>query len=136
VIFAVAPDLYESPWPTMALVCVGQLMHGLCFGCFLATAFIYIDATAPADIRGSVQNLYGTFVLGVGFFIGGFVSGWINNAFETKVDGITTQTNWNMIWLSSAGIALAGWLLFAWQFPPSGSETGEAPSDDSESSLA
>jgi len=136
VIFAFAPTLSASTGPTMALVCVGQLMHGLCFGCFLATAFIYIDATAPADIRGSVQNLYGTFVLGVGFFIGGFVSGWINNAFETKVDGITTQTNWNMIWLSSAGIALAGWLLFAWLFPPSGSETGEATSDDSESSLA
>ncbi|MEO1997321.1 MAG: MFS transporter [Planctomycetaceae bacterium] len=132
VIFALAPALSASPWLAMTLVCVGQLMHGLCFGCFLATAFIYIDATAPADIRGSVQNLYGTFVLGVGFFIGGFVSGWISNAFETTVDGIT-ETNWKAIWLISAGIALAGWLLFAWQFPRSRSETGEATSDDSAS---
>jgi hypothetical protein len=48
----------------LALAGLGQALHGLCFGCFLAAAFMYIDRVIRIDLRGSMQTLYGTTVLG------------------------------------------------------------------------
>lgn len=111
VIFAYALRL-PGPFPvTMTIVCTGQLLHGFCFGCFMAAAYIYFDRTSPADIRGSVQNLYGTFVIGLGFFAGGFVSGWIGESFTSP-----SGRNWTGIWLSAAALAAACWMIFALTF--------------------
>ena len=30
------------------LIIAGQMLHGICFGCFLAAAFIYVDKVGPA----------------------------------------------------------------------------------------
>ena len=51
---------------TMTMVCIGQAFHGICFACFLAGAFIYVDKVAPPDVRGSMQNLYGNLLVGAG----------------------------------------------------------------------
>jgi len=106
---------FELPFSgRLALACTGQALHGLCFGCFLAAAYIYVDRVAPKDVRGSMQTMYGTFVIALGFFAGGFISGEVGELFSTGT-GDDVIRNWPMIWLSSAALAavcVAGLLLF------------------------
>jgi nucleoside transporter len=122
----------------MGLACLGQALHGVCFGCFLAVAFIYVDRESPKDVRGSAQTLYGTLVLGIGFFLGGLIGGWVGKFFSAAklvtvyelVEGkpsplpkeIVVQ-DYAMIWLSGAAIAAAGLLLLAMLFPSDRTET-------------
>lgn len=118
----------------------GQALHGLCFGCFLAAAFMYLDRAIRADLRGSTQTLYGTTVLGLGFFLGGYVGGWVGELFTTPAgeptlrqslgiqataglvlsstrEGIEYLRDWTGVWLSGALIAGVGLLIFALAFP-------------------
>lgn len=97
----------------MALTCIGQALHGFCFGCFLAVAYMYVDRVAPIDVRGSMQNVYGTFVIGVGFFLGGIVSGQVGKLF-TDPEG---ARNWSLIWGAGAIMTAACLFAFAAWFP-------------------
>ncbi len=145
-LFALAITL-DGPFPlVMGLVCIGQALHGFCFGCFLAAAFMYVDRVSPKDVRGSMQNLYGTFVLGLGFFVGGFVSGRIGGfltstagteSFRDRM-GIATQTgvvaftdkssgtemirDWLGIWLAGAALAAIAVTGFVLLFPKEAQE--------------
>jgi nucleoside transporter len=114
--FALAAWLPASFAVKMALAGGGQALHGLCFGCFLATAYIYVDRVAPSDIRGSMQNLYGTFVLGLGFFCGGLVAAEVGEYFSATIDGVTVR-NWTSIWLSCAVLAAICLAALATWFP-------------------
>jgi nucleoside transporter len=67
----------------LGMVLFGQALHGVCFACFLAAAYMFVDRISPRDIRGSMQNIYGTFVVGLGFFAGGFLSGAIGGWLTT-----------------------------------------------------
>jgi MFS family permease len=128
---------------TMTLVCVGQALHGFCFGCFLAVAYMYVDRVAPIDIRGSMQNFYGVFIVGGGIFLGGIVGGEVGKVFTTSADqqsvrermGIDSQAglvkiveehegrkvekfrDWTGIWLAGAGISAVALLAFLLFFP-------------------
>ena len=86
----------------IALAGAGQALHGLCFGCFLAAGYMYVDKVSPSDIRGSMQNMYGTFVIGLGFFVGGFVSGSVGDAFTTPQGAATFRESFGVT--SAAGI--------------------------------
>ncbi len=100
-------------WLTLGLVALGQALHGFCFGCFLASAYIYVDKVAPPDLRGSMQTFYGTFIVGVGVFAGSLVAGEIGRQFESD----TGAHHWTGIWLSAAGLASLGLIAFAVLFP-------------------
>ena len=128
---------------SMSLVLVGQALHGFCFGCFLAAAYMYVDRVSPPDVRGSMQTFYGTFVVGFGMFVGGLVGGWIGSRFETvpgaptlrdqfgiamqtglltferKVDGVSTEfvADWSGIWLFGAALAAVALIAFWLSFP-------------------
>jgi nucleoside transporter len=124
----------------LILAGLGQALHGFCFGCFLAAAFMYIDNVISKDLRGSMQTLYGTCVLGIGFLLGGYVGGWVGEIFTTLADatplretlgvsstagliefatkdGATQVRDWTGIWLSSAAIAAAAFVIFTAAFP-------------------
>jgi len=143
VVFAVAVAV-PIPFPAvMTLVCLGQMLHGFCFGCFLATAFMYVDRVSPLDVRGTMQTFYGTFVLSLGFIAGGVISGVIGNAFTRPAAaetlrsqlGIVTEAglkafvqdgaegkvemlrDWPGVWLACAAIAAVAALLFVALFP-------------------
>ncbi|QDU38558.1 Putative nucleoside transporter YegT [Maioricimonas rarisocia] len=134
------------------LVAMGQALHGFCFGCFLATAYMYVDRVAPADVRGSMQTFYGTFIVGAGMFAGGFVGGWIGELFETSPDatplrsalGVASQAgmaefvrelpdgtaeafvaDWTGIWLSGALLAAVA-LIGMWLLFPRDAGLSEA----------
>jgi MFS family permease len=99
----------------LILATAGQTLHGFCFGCFMAVGYMYVDRVASSDVRGSMQTLYGTFVLALGFFVGGFVSGIIGDMF-TEVD--TGDRDWTSIWMSCAALCAVCVGVFAWLFPP------------------
>lgn len=109
----------------LAMAALGQALHGFCFGCFLAVAYMYVDRIAPKDVRGSMQTLYGTFVIALGFFVGGFVSGQIGDWF-TRGTGDTVVRDWTSIWLSCAALCAACVVIFAALFPNRTPQAGES----------
>jgi MFS family permease len=100
----------------LVLAAAGQALHGFCFGCFLAVAYMYVDRISPRDVRGSMQNLYGTFVVALGFFVGGFVGGQIGEWFSTG-SGETLVRDWTGIWLSCTALCAVCLVIFAVFFP-------------------
>jgi MFS family permease len=138
-IFAVVFGFGLSFEAKLALAALGQALHGFCFGCFLAAAFMYIDRAVGKDLRGSMQTLYGTTVLGIGFFLGGWVGGRVGEAFTTAAGaepfrrslgiagdaGIVAFTakdemlyrDWPGLWLTCAAIAAVALAIFAVAFP-------------------
>ncbi len=115
-LFALVFYLDVTPTGKVAIAAVGQALHGFCFGCFMAVGYMYVDRIAPIDVRGSMQTLYGVFVLSLGFFVGGFSGGWVT-AFFTQSVGETTHRNWMAIWLSCASVCALCLVLFAMFFP-------------------
>jgi nucleoside transporter len=100
-------------WYVFGVVFLGQALHGFCFGCFLAAAYMYVDKVAPPDVKGSMQTFYGTFIVGAGMFLGGLCAGWIGTAYELDGGG----HNWVGVWLWGAGIAAVAMVGFAVLFP-------------------
>lgn len=116
VLFALVFSLDPPFAGKLALAGVGQALHGLCFGFFLAVAYMYVDRIAPEDIRGSTQTLYGTFVLALGFFVGGLAGGLIGKWFGVP-PGVTGIRDWTSIWLACAALCAACCVAFAVWFP-------------------
>ncbi|MHB0957445.1 MAG: MFS transporter [Pirellulaceae bacterium] len=107
----------EMPFAARIILAgAGQALHGFCFGCFMAVGYMYVDKVAPADVRGSMQTLYGVFVLSLGFFVGGLVGGIVVDAFTTG-EGATAVHDWNRIWFSCAALCAVCVVLFAAYFP-------------------
>jgi nucleoside transporter len=98
-LFAVVFSSLNPPFlGKVILGAAGQALHGFCFGCFLAAAYIYVDRIATLDIRGSMQNLYGVFVVALGFFAGSLASGQVVEWYTTIVGGKEIY-DWTSIWL-------------------------------------
>jgi nucleoside transporter len=85
-----------------------QALHGFCFGCFFAAAFIYVDRIAEVDVRHSAQTVFGIIILGVGPITSAPVLGFLSNVF-TNEEGVL---NYSGLWYSLAGIALITTVLF------------------------
>jgi MFS family permease len=137
----------------MGLILFGQALHGVCFACFLAAAFMFVDRISPRDIRGSMQNLYGTFLIGVGGIAGGIISGLANDLLTTKPGETTlrellsitsqagviisekdqSQRDWTSLWGLCGLLAflclVAFWLAFPSESPPAANDDRE-PGED------
>jgi len=127
-LFTLVFSLDPPPVGKLILGAAGQSLHGFCFACFLAAAYMYVDRIAPKDIRGSMQTIYGVFVIGLGFFVGGLVGGEVGDWFSTKVNGVI-HYDWTNIWLVCtvfcAVCVLAFAAFFPKQLPPPSSEPAE-----------
>ena len=66
--------------PVSVLV-ASQVLHGICYACFFASAYIYTDRVAPADVRHSAQTVFGIIILGGGPVLGGLLSGWLADTY-------------------------------------------------------
>ena len=98
----------------LAMAIFGNGLHGLCFGCFLAAAYMYVDRIAPVDVKGSMQTFYGTFVVALGFVFGGLVSGWLGAAFSDANDVVQ---DWTGLWMSCGVLSAACVVVFFFAFP-------------------
>jgi len=101
---------------------ISQGLHGVCFACFFAASFIYIDRMASDDIRNSAQTVFGIVILGIGPVFSGPFSGFLASTFGE--DGVIT--NFRGTWLTLAGIALATTVMLAMLF------RDESPSEEVE----
>jgi predicted MFS family arabinose efflux permease len=51
-------NLIFAAAPPVPIVVAAQALHGFCFACFFATAFMLVDRLAPQDARASVQTSF------------------------------------------------------------------------------
>jgi nucleoside transporter len=100
----------------------GILLHGICYDFFFVTGQIYVDRRAPADLRAAAQGFIAFVTLGVGMFIGSWISGRIVDAFALPGGGHA----WDRIWLVPAAGAAMVLLLFALFFRAERTEVREA----------
>jgi len=90
---------YDLVWMLYA----GILLHGICYDFFFVTGQIYVDRKAPPDLRAAAQGFIAFVTLGVGMFIGSWVSGRVVDAYRVGTGG----HDWHGIWLvPSAGAAI------------------------------
>ena len=100
----------------------GILLHGICYDFFFVTGQIYVDRKAPGDLRAAAQGFIAFATLGVGMFIGSWLSGRVVDAFRVTA-GAEVQHMWNRIWVIPAAGAAIVLILFLLFFRPS---TGES----------
>ncbi len=88
--------------PATVLV-LSQVLHGFCYACFFAVAYIYVDRLAATDIRNSAQTVFGIIMLGGGPVLGGMLSGYLQEEFQ---QGESMQlANFSPLWGVLAAIA-------------------------------
>jgi nucleoside transporter len=106
---------YGDPGALVWMLYLGILLHGICYDFFFVTGQIYVDRKAPGHLRAAAQGFIAFVTLGVGMFIGSWLSGRVVDLYA--VAGETGATHlWNRIWMvpaAGAGIVL---LLFAFFF--------------------
>ncbi len=102
-----------NPGSLAWMLYVGILLHGVCYDFFFVSGQIYVDTQADVKVRAAAQGFLAFVTLGVGNFIGSFVSGRVVGAY---VSG--TTHNWSTIWLIPASMALVVFVLFLFLFRP------------------
>ena len=100
---------YGNNGPLVWMLYAGILLHGICYDFFFVTGQIYVDQKAPPDLRAAAQGLIAFVTLGLGMFIGSWVSGRIVDAFALPGGGHA----WETIWIVPAAMAGTVLLLFA-----------------------
>jgi MFS family permease len=97
---------------------LGILLHGVCYDFFFVTGQIYVDQQAGQRIRAAAQGLIAFVTLGVGLFIGSWVSGKVVDAYAvTGPNGVATH-DWRSIWMVPAVGAAVILVIFALLFRP------------------
>jgi MFS family permease len=103
----------------------GILLHGICYDFFFVTGQIYVDTKAPDDLRAAAQGFIAFVTLGVGMFIGSWLSGLVVDAYAVAGAG-PAQHAWRSIWLVPAAGAAGVLMLFGLFFRAGGDDAGRA----------
>jgi predicted MFS family arabinose efflux permease len=93
----------------------GLLLHGICYDFFFVSGQIYVDQQAGPKIRAAAQGFIALVTLGLGNFVGAWLSGRIVDAYRIT----DTTHDWAAIWRVPAIGALVIFVLFAVAFRPS-----------------
>ncbi|HTL05931.1 MAG TPA: MFS transporter, partial [Gemmatimonadales bacterium] len=101
-------------YPTLPVtVLVGsQFLHGICYACFFAAAYIYTDRIAPPDVRHSAQTVFGILILGGGPVLGGLLSGWLADTYARSGGQLDYGALWRVVSLIGLGAAVFFWVCF------------------------
>jgi nucleoside transporter len=92
----------------------GLLLHGVCYDFFFVSGQIYVDQQAGPKIRAAAQGFIALVTLGLGNFVGSWLSGRIVDAHKLA-DG---THDWTAIWKIPALGALVIFVIFAVAFKP------------------
>ncbi len=96
------------------MIYIGLLLHGICYDFFFVSGQIYVDQQAGPRIRAAAQGFIALVTLGVGNFVGSWLSGRIVDAHVLPEGG----HDWTAIWRIPALGALVIFVLFAVLFRP------------------
>jgi nucleoside transporter len=99
---------YGDTGAFMWMLYVGILLHGVCYDFFFVTGQIYVDKKASLAIRAAAQGFIAFVTLGVGMFIGSYLSGWVVDRYV-----VPGGHDWRTIWLIPSAMALGVLILFA-----------------------
>jgi nucleoside transporter len=94
------------------MLLIGIALHGICYDFFFVAGQIYTNSKAGDKFKSSAQGLITLATYGIGMLVGFKVAGFITDNYKLT-DG---STNWEMVWIIPAGIALAVFILFALLF--------------------
>jgi nucleoside transporter len=109
---------YGNTGPMVWMLYLGILLHGVCYDFFFVTGQIYVDQQAGPRIRAAAQGLIAFVTLGVGLFIGSWVSGKVVDAYaSTDASGAVSHA-WRSIWMVPAAGAAIILVVFALLFRP------------------
>lgn len=108
--------------PGMWMIYGGLLLHGVCYDFFFVSGQIYVDQQAGPKIRAAAQGFIALVTLGVGNFVGSWVSGRIVDA-HRLADG---SHDWTAIWRIPATGALVIFVIFALLFRPTANRVAQA----------
>ena len=97
--------------PVWVLV-ASQFLHGICYACFFAGAYIYTDRVAPADVRHSAQTVFGIIILGGGPVLGGLLSGWLADTYAQTGGVVDYGALWRVVSLIGLAAAVFFWTMF------------------------
>ncbi|HEX9164653.1 MAG TPA: MFS transporter [Gemmatimonadales bacterium] len=95
----------------VAVLVASQVLHGICYACFFAGAYLYTDRVAPKDVRHSAQTVFGILILGGGPVIGGWLSGALQAQY-TNGGVVDYGALWRVVSLIGLGTALFFWAMF------------------------
>jgi nucleoside transporter len=98
----------------------GILLHGICYDFFFVTGQIYVDRKAPPDLRAAAQGFIAFVTLGVGMFIGSWLSGYAVDSYSL---GAGAGHAWDRIWLIPAAGAAVVFVIVALFFRDAAGET-------------
>ena len=98
-----------------------QLLHGLCFGCFYASAFIYVQRISPKEIHNTTQILFIFVMFGLAPLIAGYwLNGWLANICGAP-NGVHDLDSYVRFWRIAAIAGFISAALF-WMFFRDGTE--------------
>ena len=93
---------------------LGLLVHGICYDFFFVTGQIYVDQKADIKIRAAAQGFIAFVTLGVGQFVGSWLSGAVVNHYTLPGNA----HDWRSVWIVPAAGAFGVLILFALLFKP------------------
>ena len=97
-----------STWLPLWAIIASLGFHGICFACYYAAAFIYVDRLADKDIRHTAQTLFGI-LIGIGPVIGGWLNGFLAGLC-TPAGG---KLNYMIFWYTIAAIGVVATVVLA-----------------------
>jgi len=89
--------IWSLPSLPVAVLISSQALHGICYACFFAGAYIYTDRVAPPDVRHSAQTVFGILILGGGPVIGGLLSGILQARYTLAGGGVDFASLWRVV---------------------------------------
>ena len=108
---------------------VAIALHGMCYDYIFVMGRMYVDQRASVDIRAATQGFHAFVTLGLGMFVGSWLSGVVGQHYTN--DGSATHA-WSGIWFVPAAMSAVLFLLFALLFkdsmPPAKPKTSTAGS--------
>lgn len=126
-IFALAAPggpMAESAKPVLMSAMV---LHGFCYGCFFASAYIYVDRVAPKDVRHSAQTVFGIIILGLGPVLAALYNDQLQKIAGPASEG--RPMRWSTLWNIQAAVGLGSAALVALAFRPGAAAIDSAKAD-------
>jgi nucleoside transporter len=125
--FAARYAIFSLATPeTRPFVVASLALHGLCFGCFFAAAYLYIDRVAPRDARHSAQTVFTIVIFGLGPVLAGLYNEFLEGEFARALPSGERSVDWPALWSVQASIALVCAAVLALLFRP-GAKPETAP---------
>ena len=100
---------------------VGQAFHGLCYAFFFSTCIIYVDRTAPPDVKNSAQSVFNFVFYGVGPLLAVQVNSLLAESFAGS-NGLDAS-GYGKYWGVMAGVGVLAFVVMGVFFRDGASNT-------------